>query len=116
QSCLQAVQALAGGGGGPMSVWLTPDGRPFYGGTYYPNEDRHGMPAFTKVCEGLAQAWADQRHDVEEQANKLTEAIDETALRARPASGLDAAMLASALPNVRAQFDHSWGGLERETH
>ncbi len=110
---MQAVQALTGRGGWPMSVWLTPDGRPFYGGTYYPNEDRHGMPSFTKVCEVVAQAWDDQRDDVEEQANKLTEAIDETVLRARPASALDTAMLTSALPNVRAQFDPSWGGFGR---
>src|SRR6187200_2520753 len=98
---MQAVQALTGRGGWPMSVWLTPDGRPFYGGTYYPDEDRHGMSSFTKVCEVVAQAWDEQRDDVEEQANKLTEAIDETVLRARPASALDTAMLTSALPNVR---------------
>jgi uncharacterized protein YyaL (SSP411 family) len=110
---MQAVQALTGRGGWPMSVWLTPDGRPFYGGTYYPNEDRHGMPSFTKVCEVVAQAWDEQRDDVEEQANKLTEAIDETVLRARATSGLDAAMLNGAIANVRAQFDPSWGGFGR---
>jgi uncharacterized protein YyaL (SSP411 family) len=110
---MQAVQALTGRGGWPMSVWLTPDGRPFYGGTYYPNEDRHGMPSFTKVCEVVAQAWDDQRDDVEEQANKLTEAIDETVLRARTTSGLDAAMLNGAVASVRAQFDPSWGGFGR---
>ncbi|HTK15739.1 MAG TPA: thioredoxin domain-containing protein [Acidimicrobiia bacterium] len=110
---MQAVQALTGRGGWPMSVWLTPDGRPFYGGTYYPNEDRHGMPSFTKVCEVVAQAWDEQRDDVEEQANKLTEAIDESVLRARATSGLDAAMLSGAVANVRAQFDPSWGGFGR---
>jgi uncharacterized protein YyaL (SSP411 family) len=110
---MQAVQALTGRGGWPMSVWLTPDGRPFYGGTYYPNEDRHGMPSFTKVCEVVAEAWAEQRDDVEEQANKLTEAIDETVLRARSTSPLDAAMLSGAVANVRTQFDPSWGGFGR---
>ena len=82
---MQAVQALTGRGGWPMSVWLTPDGRPFYGGTYFPNEDRHGMPAFTQVCEVVAEAWNEQRDDVEEQASKLTEAIDEHVLRPRGA-------------------------------
>ena len=110
---MQAVQALTGRGGWPMSVWLTPDGRPFYGGTYYPDQDRHGMPSFTKVCEVVAQAWDDQRDDVEEQANKLTAAIDETVLRTRPASGLGTGILTSAIPNVRAQFDPSWGGFGR---
>jgi uncharacterized protein YyaL (SSP411 family) len=110
---MQAVQALTGRGGWPMSVWLTPDGRPFYGGTYYPNEDRHGMPSFTKVCEVVAEAWNEQRDDVEEQANKLTEAIDETVLRARPTTALDASVLGGATANVRAQFDPSWGGFGR---
>ncbi len=110
---MQAVQALTGRGGWPMSVWLTPDGRPFYGGTYYPDQDRHGMPSFTRVCEVVAEAWADQRDDVEEQANKLTEAIDETVLRTRAASGLDAAILSTATANVGAQFDPSWGGFGR---
>src|ERR1700730_2980240 len=102
---MQAVQALTGRGGGPMSVWCTPDGRPFYGGTYYPDEDRHGMPSFVRVCEVVSQAWDDQRDDVEEQANKLTAAIDESVLRARPVSALDAAILNGATANIRAQFD-----------
>ena len=110
---MQAVQALTGRGGWPMSVWLTPDGRPFYGGTYYPNEDRHGMPSFTKVCEVVAEAWAEQRDDVEEQANKLTEAIDDTVLRAQGASALDTATLTTAVANVRTQFDPRWGGFGR---
>ena len=112
---MQAVQALTGRGGWPMSVWLTPDGRPFYGGTYYPNEDRHGMPSFTKVCEVVAEAWDDQRDDVEEQANKLTEAIDETVL-----AGADRLRRSIAATAARArsrtsapQFDPSWGGFGR---
>src|SRR5689334_23638653 len=48
---MQAVQAMSGRGGWPMSVWLAPDGRPFYSGTYFPNEDRQGMPSFRRVCE-----------------------------------------------------------------
>ena len=53
---MPAVQALTGRGGWPMSVWLTPDGRPFYGGTYYPDQDRHGIPGFVRVCEVVAEA------------------------------------------------------------
>src|SRR4029079_4825289 len=60
---MQSVQALTGRGGWPMSVWCTPDGRPFYGGTHYPDEDRHGMPGFVRVCEVVAQAWNEQRAD-----------------------------------------------------
>ncbi len=114
---MQAVQALTGRGGWPMSVWCTPDGRPFYGGTYYPDRDRHGMPAFVRVCQVVAQAWNDQRADVEEQATKLTAAIDEHVLAPRaPASAgpaLDPGILDAAVGNVRAQFDPRWGGFGR---
>ena len=78
---MQAVQALTGRGGWPMSVWCTPDGRPFYGGTYYPNDDRHGMPSFARVCEAVAEAWRERRDEVLEHAGRLTEAIDEQVLR-----------------------------------
>src|SRR5689334_2795405 len=110
---MQAVQALTGRGGWPMSVWLLPDGRPFYGGTYYPNEDRHGMPAFVRVCEVVAEAFREQRADVEEQAEKLTSVIDEQILRpdaADDSAAGDAAILAEAVRNIRGQFDVAWGG------
>ncbi len=110
---MQAVQALTGRGGWPMSVWCTPDGRPFYGGTYFPNEDRHGMPAFTRVCEVVAEAWNDQRDDVEAQADKLTEAIDEHVLRSPATSGIDPEVLVTAVRNVGAQFEPQWGGFGR---
>src|SRR4026208_2526072 len=54
---MDAVQAMTGSGGWPMSVFLTPEGQPFYGGTYFPDEPRHGMPSFTQVLEGVSEAW-----------------------------------------------------------
>src|SRR6059036_4354295 len=54
---MQATQALAGQGGWPMTVFLTPDGRPFYGGTYFPRDPRQGMPGFVQLCEAVAEAW-----------------------------------------------------------
>ncbi len=105
---MQAVQALTGRGGWPMTVWLTPDGRPFFGGTYYPDEDRHGMPSFTRVCEVVAEAWREQRADVEEQADKLTEAIDEQILRPPADSGSalgPADPRRAARGGIRVQFD-----------
>ena len=65
QVYMAAVQAMTGGGGWPMSVFLTPDGRPFYGGTYFPDEPRHGMPSFRQVLEGVDRAWREQRAEVE---------------------------------------------------
>ena len=61
---MQSVQALTGRGGWPMSVWCTPDGRPFYAGTYFPNADRQGMPSFLRVCEAVSEAWRERRDEV----------------------------------------------------
>ena len=67
---MEAVVGLTGHGGWPMTVWLTPDGRPFYGGTYFPPQSRPGMPAFTQVLEAVAQTFAERRGDVEGQAER----------------------------------------------
>ncbi|HUG75412.1 MAG TPA: thioredoxin domain-containing protein [Acidimicrobiia bacterium] len=72
---MAAVQTMTGQGGWPMSVFLTPDGRPFYGGTYFPNEPRHGMPSFRQLLARIAEAWADQRDEVEATATRLAEHI-----------------------------------------
>ena len=74
---MQAVQALTGRGGWPMSVWCTPDGRPFYGGTYFPNEDRHGMPSFAKRVRGRRRRVARAARRGARAGGQLTEAIDE---------------------------------------
>ncbi|MGQ0824317.1 MAG: thioredoxin domain-containing protein [Actinomycetota bacterium] len=110
---MQAVQAMTGRGGWPMSVWLTPDGRPFYGGTYYPDQERHGMPSFTTVCEAVAAAWRDRRDDVAEQAARLTGVIDEQVLRPENRAALVPETLATAYERVRAQFEPGYGGFGR---
>ncbi|HWC12546.1 MAG TPA: thioredoxin domain-containing protein, partial [Acidimicrobiales bacterium] len=69
---MEAVQAMSGHGGWPMTVFLTPDGRPFFGGTYFPPRPRPGMPAFVDLLRGIADAWAQRRDEVEEQAANLT--------------------------------------------
>jgi len=68
-----AVQAMTGRGGWPMSVWLTPELRPFYGGTYYPPKPRYGMPGFLELLQGIRRAWTAQRRDLEENAAQLME-------------------------------------------
>ncbi len=69
------VQATTGGGGWPMSVWLTPDGKPFFGGTYFPPQDRFGRPGFVTVLERIAELWARERERVVEQSERVTEAL-----------------------------------------
>src|SRR5256886_13170689 len=72
---MDAVQAMTGSGGWPMSVFLTPDGKPFYAGTYFPDEPRHGLPSFGQVLEGIADAWATRRDEVEVQSGRVIESI-----------------------------------------
>ena len=72
---MEAVQAITGSGGWPMSVFLTPDRRPFFGGTYFPPDDRHGTPSFRTVLTALTDVWTERRGEVEEQADELSEAI-----------------------------------------
>ena len=72
---MAATQALTGSGGWPMSVFCTPDGRPFYAGTYFPPAERHGMPAFRRVVRSLGEAWLTERAQVQDQADALVVAI-----------------------------------------
>ncbi len=72
---MAATQALTGSGGWPMSVFCTPDGRPFYAGTYFPPVERHGMPAFRRVVEALGEAWHSERDKVLAQADALVDAV-----------------------------------------
>ena len=90
---MQAVQALTGRGGWPMTVFLDPDGRPFFGGTYFPNDDRHGMPGVrARAARPSPRRGATGATTLDEQAEQLTDAIDEQVLRpaARGAGALAA--------------------------
>ena len=77
QLYMGAVQALTGSGGWPMSVFLTPEGRPFYGGTYFPDAPRHGLPSFRQVLEGVSTAFRTDRANVEEAGGRLVGALVE---------------------------------------
>src|SRR4051794_32793940 len=111
---MEAVQALTGRGGWPMSVWCGPDGRPFYAGTYFPNDERHGMATFRRVCEAVAEAWRDRRAEVTEQSAQLTAAIDRDIVEIDgSAPRIDAATLTTAYDSVRAQFEPRFGGFGR---
>src|SRR5215204_6337803 len=72
---MQAVQAMTGHGGWPMTVFLTPEGVPFYGGTYFPPEDRGQHPGFPRVLHGVAEAYRDRRGDVDRNAAQLQEML-----------------------------------------
>jgi len=108
---MEAVQALSGHGGWPMTVFLTPDGRPFFGGTYFPKTSRHGLPSFTEVCKAMAQVWDERRDDALTQAGELTAALGragEIASTGAPIPGPEA--LVAARNTLLARFDNRWGG------
>ena len=110
---MDAVVALTGSGGWPMTVFLTPEGEPFFGGTYFPPEPRHGLPAFSQVLLAVAEAWQERRGEVQRSAANLAGHIRESS-RLRPsAEPLSAAILDRAEENLRAAFDPVWGGFGR---
>ena len=73
-----AIQALNGQGGWPLTAFLTPEGKPFYGGTYFPPVPRYGMPSFTQVLESVANAWQTRREEIENSANGISAHLSET--------------------------------------
>ena len=114
---MTAVQAMTGHGGWPMTVFLTPDGEPFVAGTYFPPEDRHGMPSFRRVLESVSDAWRTRRHDVARTTASLRAmyAQAERGLGAPPAGGTAAAgltprTLERAVRAVVSRVDTERGG------
>jgi uncharacterized protein len=110
---MDAVIALSGQGGWPMTVFVTPDGEPFFGGTYYPPEPRHGMPAFQQVLGAVAEAYRDRREDVGRQAAVLVDALRQGAAKEPSAEPLTAELSDDAIDVLRSQFDPQWGGFGR---
>ena len=107
-----AVQAIAGQGGWPLTAFLTPDGRPFYGGTYYPKTPRFGMPSFTQLMHAIDDAWRNRREQLEEQADNLRQSLrrDVIATGAPDDSGLTREMLDAAADKLMQGMDRENGG------
>jgi uncharacterized protein YyaL (SSP411 family) len=102
------VQATTGGGGWPMSVWLTPGLKPFVGGTYFPLQDRYGQPAFPKVLQRIADAWRQDREKIEEQGERIVAALRDAS--ANKGQELDAKILENAYQQFACSFDAREGG------
>jgi uncharacterized protein YyaL (SSP411 family) len=110
---MDAVVALTGSGGWPMTVFLTPEGEPFFGGTYFPPEPRHGLPALTQVLLAVSEAWETQRDEVRSSSANLAEHIRSAARLAPSTDPLTLELLAEAQASLRAVFDPTWGGFGR---
>jgi uncharacterized protein YyaL (SSP411 family) len=110
---MEAVQSLTGQGGWPMTVFLTADGEPFFGGTYYPPEPRHGLPSFRQLLEAVGEAYRDRRDDVVRQAGVLVESLQRSGHTAPSGEPLADELFGEAERVLRAQYDPRWGGFGR---
>ncbi|MEU3279922.1 thioredoxin domain-containing protein [Streptomyces antibioticus] len=112
---MEAVQAATGQGGWPMSVFMTPDGEPFYFGTYFPPEPRHGMPSFRQVLEGVHNAWTSRRDEVGEVAGKITRDLAERELSTGDAGTPTEETQALALLQLTRDVDPASGWFKGDT-
>jgi uncharacterized protein YyaL (SSP411 family) len=107
---MEACVTLTGQGGWPTTVFLTPEGRPFYAGTYFPPEPRHGLPSFRQVLQAVAQAWRDRRGDLEAQAERLVGALGGASRLSAREEAPDAALLATAERGIARDYEPAFGG------
>src|SRR5439155_923496 len=106
---MQAVQLMTGHGGWPMSVFLTPDGGPFYAGTYFPPDDRHGMPGFKRVLEHVAEAYRSKRKDVQAASDEVRNLIS-SSLQPQGTRSIERHALDRAADSIAQNYDPEHGG------
>ena len=112
QLYMAAVQALTGHGGWPMSVFLTPDLQPFYGGTYFPPEGRHGLPGFAEVLEAVHDAWHNRPEKILASAAQITDHLREKATDSGEAT-IDPEIFTKAFRQIGGEYDPEFGGFGR---
>ena len=110
---MSAVQAMTGRGGWPMTVFLTPDGVPFHGGTYFPPTDRQGMPSFERIMRAIDDVWTTQRDQVLEQGEQLRELIERDARPLAAEEDLPVGWATDVVERLAQQFDAARGGFGR---
>jgi uncharacterized protein YyaL (SSP411 family) len=107
---MQAVVAMTRQGGWPMSVFLTPDGQPFFGGTYYPPERRYNMPSFKEVLDSIIRVWRDDRGAILDSADKITGHIQKSAQTEGASMPLEISVLDEAITTLEKAYDWRFGG------
>ncbi|MCU0312624.1 MAG: thioredoxin domain-containing protein [Solirubrobacteraceae bacterium] len=107
---MEAVQAMTGQGGWPMNVFLTPQQVPFFGGTYFPPQPRHGLPAWRQVLAAVAEAWATRREEIEEQGDQMAARLAGGAALRPSADPIDPGLREEAVERLRASYDSVHGG------
>jgi uncharacterized protein YyaL (SSP411 family) len=107
---MEAVQLMTGQGGWPLNVFLTPDQTPFFGGTYWPPQPRHGLPAFRQVLTAVSELWGEHREEAIERGARLVERLRVGALRSAAGEPLNDRLLLDALASLRGAYDPRHGG------
>ena len=107
---MEAVQMLTGSGGWPMTVFLTPEGRPYYGGTYFPPEDRQGMPGFPRLLAAASQAYRTNKGEIERVTRQLADQMGRSGQMPRGVNPLTTEVMHTAYSQLATQFDHLNGG------
>jgi uncharacterized protein len=107
---MDAVQAMTGQGGWPLNAFLTPEGVPFFAGTYFPPQPRHGMPAWSQVVVGVGNAWQEQRAEIEETGRRILPRLAGAAALAPAEGDFDPAALDAAVATLRRGYDRANGG------
>ncbi|MBM3933803.1 MAG: thioredoxin domain-containing protein [SAR202 cluster bacterium] len=107
---MSAVQAMTGRGGWPMTVFMTPDGKPFYGGTYFPPEDRRGMPGFPRVLQALAEVYRENRGEILKTSGQLMQHMRQMDITSSSRDPLTDSILNQAFSGLAKDFDDNYGG------
>ncbi len=110
QIYMSAVQAMTGGGGWPMSIFMTPDRKPFFAGTYFPPESRYGRPGFKEVVTQLAEGYKTQRAEILKSANSIVDHIAQSSSVSFPGREIDSNVIISAAKSLYSSFDSRFGG------
>jgi uncharacterized protein len=108
--CMEAVQAMTGHGGWPLNAFLTPEGVPFYAGTYFPPEPRHGLPSWRMALDGVAVAWSERREQIREQGPRMVEALGATARLEPSSEPIRDDLVREAVAALHGSFDPVNGG------
>ena len=108
---MNAVQMLTGRGGWPMTVFLTPEGKPFYGGTYFPPEDRYGVPGFPKILQGVANAYREKPQDVERSVEQILAALQRMSLSTESQQPFSPDIIGQSAEQLAQAYDTDHGGL-----
>ena len=108
--CMEACQALTGHGGWPLNAFLTPDGVPFYAGTYFPPESRHGLPSWRMVLDGVTEAWSARRDQIQRQGAQMVEALSATAKLEPSLEPITDELVRAALVSLWSTYDRANGG------